>query len=174
MSPQLRLVTPAGDQPAPLATAAADARLRLWGAGVCALLAILFTAVGYEHRLRPVLAGPLAAVFLFWGAYLLLSYAGKRGVRYTLTAQRLEIEKGILGKRYESIELWRVRDVVLDQSILERVRGVGRITVYSTDQVEPVLQVGPVAQAKELFEMMRDAVTAARKVARVVPLDSGR
>ena len=170
----LRLVTPPGDQPAHLASATADARLRLWGAACCALLAMLLTALGYERLLPPVMAGPFAAAFILWAGYLLVTYAGKRGVRYTLTAQRLEIERGILGKRYESIELWRVRDVVLDQSILERLRGVGRITVYSTDQVEPVLQVGPVAQSKELFETLRDAVTAARKVARVVPLDSGR
>src|SRR5690349_18644850 len=112
MPPQLRLV--AEDQPPPLATATADARLRLWGAAVCALLAIALTAAGYERALRPVFAGPLAAAFLLWAAYLLATYAGKRAIRYTLTAQRLEIEKGILGKRYESIELWRVRDVVLE------------------------------------------------------------
>jgi uncharacterized membrane protein YdbT with pleckstrin-like domain len=172
MPSPLRLVTPV-DQPAPLATATADARLRLWGAALCAVLAMLLTAVGQRRALPPVVAGPCAAAFILWAAYLLATYAGKRGVRYTLTAQRLEIEKGILGKRYESIELWRVRDVVLDQSIVERVRGVGRITVYSTDHVEPILQVGPVVQAKELFETIRDAVASARKDARVVPLDSG-
>jgi uncharacterized membrane protein YdbT with pleckstrin-like domain len=169
MSPQLRLVTPA-DQPPPLALASTDARLRLWGAALCAILALVFTAVGYERALRAVVAGPLAATFLLWAGYLLVTYASKRAVRYTLTAQRLEIERGVLSKRYESIELWRVRDVVLEQDVLERLRGVGRITVYSTDHVEPILQVGPVAQSKELFEMLRDAITAARKDARAVPL----
>jgi len=174
MPSQLRLVTPPGDQPAHLASVTTDARLRLWGAACCAVLAMAFTALGYERALRPILAGPLAAAFILWAAYLLATYAGKRGIRYTLTAQRLEIERGILGKRFESIELWRVRDVVFEQDLLERIRGVGRITVYSTDQVEPILQVGPVAQGKELFETLRDAVTTARKDARVVPLDSGR
>src|SRR5712691_6381278 len=169
MPSQLHLVSDdPPEEAAPAAVFRADARLRLWGAAICALCTILFTIFGYPRRIPPVIAGPLAAAFLLWSAYLLVTFAARRAVRYTLSAQRLEIEKGILGKRYESVELWRVRDVVLDQSVLERVRGVGRITVYSTDQVEPVLQVGPVAQAKELFEMMRDAVTAARKVARVV------
>jgi uncharacterized membrane protein YdbT with pleckstrin-like domain len=91
-------------------------------------------------------------------------------VRYTLTAQRLEVERGILGKRYESIDLWRVRDVALEQTLLERLRGVGRITVLSTDQMEPELLVGPVAAAKPLYERLRDAVAEARKEARVIPL----
>ncbi|TMA27213.1 MAG: PH domain-containing protein [Deltaproteobacteria bacterium] len=110
---------------------------------------------------------------MLWSAYLILTYAGKRAVRYTLTAQRFEIEKGVLGKRYESIELWRVRDVVLEQGVLERVRGVGRITVFSSDQVEPVLRVGPVGDARNVFETLRNSVAVARKDARVLPLDAG-
>jgi membrane protein YdbS with pleckstrin-like domain len=173
--PQLHVVAePAEPQATPLATFRADARLRLWGAAACALLAIAFTALGYRHAVAPLVAGPLAAAFLLWAAYLLATFAARRSVRYTLSAQRLEIESGVLGKRFESVELWRVRDVVLEQTFVERLRGVGRITVYSSDQVEPVLGLGPLASAKPLFDRLRDAVAAARKVARVVPLDPGR
>jgi uncharacterized membrane protein YdbT with pleckstrin-like domain len=176
MSPQLRLVAmdEAPDPQPAILTFRADARLRLWGAALCAGLAIALTALGYARTVPPVVAGPLAAGMLFWSAWLLATFAGRRAVRYTLTAQRLELESGIFGKRYESVELWRVRDVVLEQALLERLRGVGRITVYSSDQAEPVLEVGPAAGAKALYDRLRNAVAAARKDARVVPLDSGR
>ena len=171
MPSQLHLVS--DDPPekaAPAAVFRADARLRLWGAAMCALCAILFTILGHPRRIPPVIAGPLAASFLLWSAYLLVTFAARRAVRYTPSAQRLEIEKGILGKRYESIELWRVKDVVLEQTALQRLRGVGRITLYSNDQVEPQLHVGPVENAKALFDKLRDKVAAARKEARVLPL----
>jgi membrane protein YdbS with pleckstrin-like domain len=175
MPSQLRLVPEsAPERPAPPAIFRADARLRLWGAAACASLAILFTLFGYARRVPPVIAGPVAAAFLLWAAYLLTTFASRRAVRYTLSTQRLEIEKGILGKRYESVELWRVRDVVLEQTLLERLRGVGRITVFSSDLSEPVLQLGPAAGGKALFDRLRDAVAAARKDARVVPLDPGQ
>jgi uncharacterized membrane protein YdbT with pleckstrin-like domain len=176
MPPQLRLVAmdPEPAPQPPIATFRADARLRLWAAALCAGIAIALTALGYGRTVRPLFAGPLSVLFLFWSAWLLATFAGRRAVRYTLTAQRLELEKGILGKRYESVELWRVRDVVLTQALLERVRGVGRITIYSSDQVEPVLEVGPAADAKALYDRLRDAVATARRDARVVPLDSGR
>ena len=149
----------------------ADARLRLWGAGACACVSIACTILGYRQALRPLFAGPLAAAFLLWALYLLATFAVRRAVRYTLSPQRLEIERGILGRRFESLDLWRVRDVVLEQTLIDRLRGVGRITVFSSDEVEPVLALGPVAEGKPLFDRLRDAVAAARKDARVVPLD---
>ena len=170
MAPQLQLVAPDDEDRAPLASFRADARLRLWGAGACASVSIVLTAIGYDRTLPPLVAGPAAAAFLLWSIYLLSTFTLRRAVRYRLTAQRLEVERGILGRRFESIDLWRVRDVVLEQNLIERVRGVGRITVLSTDQVEPELLVGPVAGAKPLYDRMRDAVALARKDARVVPL----
>ena len=165
MPPQLRLI-----EPEPSESFRADARLRLWGAALCALAAIGFTVLGYGRSLAAYVAAFVAAAFLLWSAYLLATFAGRRAVTYRLSASRIEIEKGILGKRFESIELWRVRDVVLEQTALERLRGVGRITLYSTDQVEPQLEVGPIANAKPVFDRLRDAVAAARKDAKVVPL----
>lgn len=172
MPTQLRVVgeDPSGAAPA-LASFRADARLRLWGAALCASLAIVFTLLGNPRILPPLVAGPAAGAFLLWSAYLAATFALRRSLGYRLTAQRLEIEQGVLGKRYESVELWRVRDVVLEQSLIERLRGVGRITLFSSDEVEPVLVVGPLADARPLFVLLRDAVAAARKDARVVPLD---
>jgi uncharacterized membrane protein YdbT with pleckstrin-like domain len=175
MPPQLRLVkTEESDVPPPVATFRADARLRLWGAACCAALAIGLTLAGYQHGLQPLMAAPVAVLFLLWSAYLLATFAGRRSTLYTLTAQRLEIEQGVLGRHTASLDLFRVRDVTLDQTLFERLRGVGRITIVSADQVEPSLLVGPVADARVLFDTLRDTVAAARKEARVVPLDSGR
>ncbi|HWT85387.1 MAG TPA: PH domain-containing protein [Myxococcales bacterium] len=170
MSTQLRVVPAEATEPVPLAAFRTDARLRLWGAGACACGSIAMTAVGYQRTVAPVLAGPVAAAFLLWSLYMLATFVSRRAVRYTLTAQRLEVERGILGKRYESIDLWRVRDMVLEQTLFERMRGVGRITVLSSDQAEPELLVGPVAGARPLYDRLRDAVALARKEARVVPL----
>jgi len=167
---QLHVVSAEGSEPAHIASFRTDARLRLWGAGLCACASIGATGIGYQRAVAPLIAGPVAAAFLLWSMYLLATFAGRRAVRYRLTPQRLEVELGILGRRYESIDLWRVRDVVLEQTLLERLRGVGRITVLSTDEVEPELIVGPVASAKPLYDRLRDAVAAARKEARVVPL----
>jgi uncharacterized membrane protein YdbT with pleckstrin-like domain len=132
----------------------ADARLRLWGTAICALTAVALTAAGYEGRLKPLLAGPLAAAFLIWSAYLLVTFLGQGAERYTLTSGRLEVERGVLSKRYESIELWRVREVVLEQTLGERLRGAGRITLMGSDAAQVSLTIGPVAKARAFYGLL--------------------
>ena len=63
-----------------------------------------------------------------------MTFAARAGLRYTLTAERLEIEKGLFARRRQSIELWRVRELVLEETLLERLRGMGRITVLCSDR----------------------------------------
>ncbi len=144
MGPQLRIV----DGAPALAAFRPEARLRLLGAAACAGLAFASIAAGYRHLLVPVIAGPLSASLLLWSGYLAMTFAARAGLRYTLTAERLEIEKGLFARRHQSIELWRVRELVLEETLLERLRGMGRITVLCSDPRAPRLDIGPVAEAR--------------------------
>jgi hypothetical protein len=176
MAPELRLVKGAKDDPdAPLATFCHDARLPVRFAQALGLVAIgcsLFASFG-----PPPASGPRYALFAGAGAALvlalwqLLTALGRSSSRYTLTSLRLDLERGLITRRQTSVELWRVRDVVLDQSLLQRLRGAGTITVFSTDQVDPALVIGPVAQAKERYAVIRDAAQAARRTGRVVTVE---
>ncbi|HEY6912747.1 MAG TPA: PH domain-containing protein [Myxococcales bacterium] len=165
MGAQLHLV----DAAPRLAAFRPDARLRLLGAGVCVGLALALVEAGYRRLVAPVLAGPLSASLLLWSAYLLVTFAARAGLRYTLTAERLEIEKGLFARRRESVELWRVQELVLEETLLERVRGVGRITVLCDDPRAPSLDIGPVAGARKLCRDLRLAVAGARGRSRPVP-----
>ena len=155
MGPQLRIV----DGAPALAAFRPEARLRLLGAAACAGLgAFASIAAGYRHLLVPVIAGPLSASLLLWSGYLAMTFAARAGLRYTLTAERLEIEKGLFARRHQSIELWRVRELVLEETLLERLRGMGRITVLCSDPRAPRLDIGPVAEARRRCRELRFAV----------------
>jgi uncharacterized membrane protein YdbT with pleckstrin-like domain len=150
MPARLRLIK--SDDPG--VTYRGDARLRLCGAAVCIAAAVALTFIGYEGRLPPLLAGPLSASFLIWASYLLATFTEQNAQRYTLTSARLEIERGVFHKRYESLELWRVREVLLAQTLAERLRGSGRITLLSGDPAHASTVVGPVANARALYDAL--------------------
>ena len=152
-----------------LAAFRADARLRLPGAGVCVGVALALISAGDRRLLVPVVAGPLSASFLLGSAYLVVTFAARAALRYTLTAERLEIEKGFFARRRQSVELRRVRELVLEETLLGRLRGVGRITVLCSDPRAPSLDIGPVAGARKLCQDLRLAVAGARSQGRLVP-----
>jgi len=54
-------------------------------------------------------------------------------LRYRLTTERLFVEKGLFSRTRDEIELIRVDDVRVRQSVMDRIFKVGQITVVSTD-----------------------------------------
>lgn len=56
---------------------------------------------------------------------------------YRLTDRRLIIERGILTKKREEIQLYRIRDIALKRNLFERIMNLGDITILSTDTSSP-------------------------------------
>jgi len=81
--------------------------------------------------------------------------AQARSFLYELTTQRLRLTTGIITKRTTEIELFRVKETVLEEPLLMRMRGLGNIIVRSSDQANPQITITAIAQAKEVREKLR-------------------
>ena len=90
--------------------------------------------------------------------------------RYKISLRRVETEKGIVSKKVESLELWRVLDVRYTQSIFDRLTGNGRIELDSTDKSDPRLVLHGIPEHRKVFEQLREAVQAARHTSRPMEL----
>ena len=171
MPAQLRLIKP--DEPR--AAYRADALPLLLAALACGAAATAFTALGYRGRLAPVAAGPCAAAFALWCISLALSFAERRAERFVLTARRLEIERGVLSRRVERIELWRVREVRLSRGRFESVRGAGRLAlIVAKASGEVAVTLGPVANARSLHDALLAAMLSQRATASAEPVRDRR
>lgn len=82
--------------------------------------------------------------------------------RMTLTTQRLRIEEGVLTKRVDEIELYRIKDTQLKQSVIDRVLGLGTVEVVSSDETNPVLHIKSIRDAKNMREQLRQCVEKLR------------
>jgi len=107
------------------------------------------------------------------GAFLLLWVVAKtRGTRWKLTSQRVERELGILSKRVDNVELWRVRDVQYRQSLWERIFGVSSLVITSEDSASPLLELRGLPASRAAYDALMSAVMAARQQRGVVNLNT--
>ena len=111
---------------------------------------------------------------LFWGfgllvvfgvglLFLLRAWYLVASTRYRLTTQRLFRQTGLVAKHVEEIELFRVKDVTLDQGFLDRLLGTGTVVVLSTDDTAPRLELHGILGPMEVKEQIRTAFRASRQ-----------
>ena len=84
---------------------------------------------------------------------------------YEVTDQRLILHRGLIMKTVDEIELYRIKDVRLDYSLLGQMAGIGTITLTSTDRTtgDRVFVLRDVPMAIERREGLRGLVERARQ-----------
>lgn len=103
------------------------------------------------------------AIFAATGTAVVAAiYLERRFTRYTLTNQRLKIEKGILTKKIDDVELYRVRDSRSDQSFVGRVLGIGNVVVMTGDATG-TLHIDNVTDPRGKREQIRNMAEQAKK-----------
>ena len=107
--------------------------------------------------IRWVVVGAVFLVAAFRLARVALRYAQLQTTRYRLTNQRLTIESGLLAKRVDDVDLRSVQDVALEQSPLERLLGVGRLNIVSSDHARPRLQLMGIRDPRAVRERVRES-----------------
>jgi len=96
-----------------------------------------------------------------------------------ITSQRIRITEGILSKRVDELELYRVRDLTFIQPFALRIFGCGNLILNTADLTTPVVTLMAVPGDQSLRDELRQAIEACRdrKRARVTeiegPIDSG-
>ncbi|TKC15917.1 PH domain-containing protein [Robertmurraya kyonggiensis] len=79
--------------------------------------------------------------------------------KYILTSQRLLIEKvGVMSKKRDEIELYKVNDIVVSQGLKDKIAGVGDIEVLSSDSSLPTLTLKRIKNPYDVKEAIRKAV----------------
>ena len=102
---------------------------------------------------------------------LLLLWIRVKSCRYRLTTQRLFVRRGWLARHVDELELYRVKDVVVDQGILQRVLGYGTITVLSDDDTTPEVDLVRISNPIKVKELIRTQYRAARRREGVHPTE---
>jgi uncharacterized membrane protein YdbT with pleckstrin-like domain len=98
---------------------------------------------------------PLAWVFA-------QSRLARLDTEYRLFVDRIEVESGILSRRIENVELFRVRDVSLRQGLFGQLGNFGDVYIHSTDATTPDVTVRGIDAPKEFYQSVRQLVSDSR------------
>ena len=102
---------------------------------------------------------------------LLLLWIRVKSSSYRLTTERLFVRRGWLAKHVNELELYRVKDVVVDQAGLQRLLGYGTITVLAADDTTPETDLVGVSSPTAVKEIIRTQYRAARQREGVHPTE---
>jgi len=130
----------------------------------------------FEGRaaLVPSLTTLLLAI-LTLGLWLIVRWFQTLGRTYRITTRRIVVETGVLSKKLEQIDLYRVADYTVERPFLQRIMGTGNLLLKTFDKTTPELNVLAIkADVVRLYESVRAATEAdkARRGVRMVDYES--
>jgi len=124
----------------------------------CAIIAtlILFAAIALSQLFIAVFA-LIPVVIIFW------NILSTRATVYELTTQRIKLKSGVLNRKTEEVELYRVKDYKLEEPLLLRIFSLGNIVLETSDHSNPVVTFYSITQAQDIMEKIRINVEECRK-----------
>ena len=139
-----------------------------WGTVLLALAGVALMAMNVQGAGLYWLALTAAALII-----MLVKWFQNLAATYEVTDERLVIRRGIIMKSVDEIELYRIKDVRIDFSLINQIAGIGRITIASSDETtrEGDLVIRDIQKAQERREQLRRLVDTARQKRRVREVD---
>ena len=143
-----------------------------WGIVAVALIAVIFVWSRFlpNHPLPWYVKLVLA---LLAAAALLIPVVLIRSIRYRISNYRIDFERGIFSRSIDTLELWHVEDISFHQSLLDRILGVGTVTIISHDETTPKLELTGLPHPRPIFETLKQRVIAVKRQRGVIKMDIG-
>ena len=116
-----------------------------------------------------------AALCLFGVGLILLGlrWLQNMATTFEITDQRLILKRGLFVKSIDEIELYRIKDVRVDYSLISQITDIGTITLTSTDRTtgDTAFVLRDVPAARTRREGLRKLVDRARQSRGVREID---
>jgi membrane protein YdbS with pleckstrin-like domain len=87
----------------------------------------------------------------------------RKSLHYKITDRTIDYETGVLTRKIETLQLWRIQDIDFRQSLFERMLGIARIHVFTHDKTDPELVLRGLPASREVFEGLKNAAELARQ-----------
>ncbi|MEL6183462.1 MAG: PH domain-containing protein [Myxococcota bacterium] len=142
---------------------------------ICLVVGILLGLSAYvmTSEAQSLVIYPLTALLVV-GLTAVIKFYLVRTSSYELTTERLILERGVLSRESEELELYRIRDWSISKPFWLRLAGRGHVKLVTTDATAPEIVLEAVGQPERVRELLRRYVEAARERKRAREIDLTR
>jgi uncharacterized membrane protein YdbT with pleckstrin-like domain len=128
--------------------------------GLLALGASVAAALFFEQPLIFIAAG---VVLLF----MLIKWLLIKTRVYEITTERVRVTEGILTRKTEELELYRVQDLTVIEPFVARLFGTGSILLTTMDPTTPNVEIEYIRGVRNVREELRKNIETCRERKRV-------
>jgi membrane protein YdbS with pleckstrin-like domain len=86
---------------------------------------------------------------------LIVAWIQLRGTMYRITNQRVIVEQGVFSKTVDEIDLRYIDDSNFTQTFLDRILGIGNVTLVSSDKTSPRSMLRSIKDPRGVREIIR-------------------
>lgn len=86
---------------------------------------------------------------------------------YSFDEERIFVEQGVLTKREDEIRLYRILDISLTRTFLQRIFKMGTITIDSSDKTMKCFELKNIKHSREVKEQLSQLVEEERQRKRI-------
>ena len=115
----------------------------------------LFLVAGHDsipYKWPFVVLGSIMTCFMLYGCLYL------HKLRYIITSEQLIIQRGVLTRTSDYIELYRVVDFSENRDILEQLFGLKTVWIFSGDRTNPKLDIYGIRENIDVVNIVRTRV----------------
>lgn len=145
------------------------AMLGTFVAGAVASVALVIAAI--LMRDTSFWMAPLGVMVATWVAIGGQLSQKRLGVHYRLTNQMFYHQRGVLTRVTDRVEVIDIDDVMYTQGLFDRMTGVGRIKISSSDRNEPELWIEGVEDVQAVAQLI-DKARRAERIRRGVSVEA--
>ena len=92
-------------------------------------------------------------------------------IYYEVVADRIEHSRGILDRRVDNIDMFRVVDLKMRRSLLDCILGIGTVALITNDKTDPEFVFKKIRGSRELYDIIKKASLEADRQTGVVHLE---
>jgi hypothetical protein len=105
-------------------------------------------------RYRVLTGAGLVGIAAF---FLLVKIIRLKSTCYEITANRIEWSRGVLSRKYDNLDMYKVVDLKLRRSLFDCITGVGMVTLVTRDKTDPEFEFEKMRKVRKLYNVIKKA-----------------